>query len=398
MQMSSSGTPLTAPAAHLNRRLTVCYSRRAVLWGVALVAVAHVALTAVVSFLVPEIRDPDQIFKLRQLQECLGQNDPARPLVLMMGSSRVAMGYRPELVERSEGPLYYNYGLCFSGPLLNLITLHRILDAGIQPYAILLEVWPPHLAAECAERTDTISLDVNRLSWNDLKILTPYSARPLSLYQSWMMNRLLSWSTYRFTLTRLFAPALVDFPDEDEVRWSGLHERGWLGQEPYRAHPPSRVYERYLLHTRFSLAKALDKPGMANDARSALQDFLDVCRQRGIQVGLIWLPESPEFRRSYSTEGLAQAAAELQAIAGREGLPVFDTNDWVPEDGFVDGYHLTHGGAALFTSMLERHVLTPFLANSPTGLSLEAGLLSKKADPGKGATSQREVPAALSIR
>jgi hypothetical protein len=308
------------------------------------------------------------------------------------------MGYRPEIVERNDGPLYYNYGLCFSGPLLNLITLHRLLDAGIHPQAILLEVWPPHLATESAERTDTVSLDVNRLSWRDLKILAPYSAKPASLYQSWLVNRLESWSTYRFTLTRLFAPALLDRVQDSEARWSGMHERGWLGQGPYQAHPPSDVYARYLIHTRYSLASVLDKPNMVPLSRSALTDFLDVCHREGIQVGLIWLPESPEFRRSYATEGLARASAELQALSQHAKMPFFDTNDWVPEDGFVDGYHLTHAGAELFTRMLERNVLTPFIAHSPGGLSLEAGLLAKKSAPSKQSTSQREMSEAVSIR
>ncbi len=221
MGESSKGRDLEAPSRRAERsgqRRAIRYSKRPVLWGVALVVLAHLVLTFAVAYCVPEIRDPDQVFKLRKLKECLARNDPARPLVLMMGSSRVAMGYRPELVERPDGPLYYNYGLCFSGPLLNLITLHRLLDAGIHPQTILLEVWPPHLAAESAEQTDTVSLDVNRLSWRDLGILAPYNAHPASLYQSWFVNRLESWSTYRFTLTRLFAPALLESTQDTEAQ------------------------------------------------------------------------------------------------------------------------------------------------------------------------------------
>ena len=388
----------TARSATSARRRAIRFSKRPVLWGIALVVLGHLFLTFAISSVFPEIRDPDQAFKLRKLQECLAQADSGRPLVLMMGSSRVAMGYRPELVERPDGPLYYNYGLCFSGPILNLITLHRLLDAGIRPHTILLEVWPPHLAAESAECTDSTSLDVNRLSWRDLSILAPYSAKPARLYQSWFVNRLESWSTYRFTLTRLFAPALLDPSQESEARWSGMHERGWLGQNSYRMHPTAKTYTRYLTHTRFHLAKVLRRPAMAEDSRTALADFLEVCRREDIQVGLIWMPESPEFRRSYGTAGLAEASTELQALSRHAGMPLFDTNDWIPEDGFVDGYHLTHAGAELFTRMLERDVLTPFIAHSEGGLNLEAGFLVKKASSDKRSTSQREVPSSLSIR
>ena len=388
----------TERSASPAQRRMVRYSMRSVLWAFALLALAHVTLTFVVAYVLPEIRDPDQAFKLRKLQECLAQNDPQRPLVLMMGSSRVAMGYRPELVERQDGPIYYNYGMCFSGPLLDLITLHRLLDAGIHPHTILLEVWPPHLATETAERTDTIALDVNRLSWRDLEILSPYSASPRRLYQSWCVNRLESWFTYRFTLTKLFAPALFDTEQESEARWSGMRERGWLGQNSYRVHPPANMYQHFLVHTRFSLARVLARPCMAEASRSALSDFLGICRREGIQVGLIWMPESPEFRRSYGPAGLAEATAELQAVSRHAGTPIFDTNDWIPEDGFVDGYHLTHAGAELFTHMLEREVLNPLIAQSGGELSLESGFLVKKPSSDKRSTSQRDMPGDLSIR
>ena len=110
------------------------------------------------------------------------------------------------------------------------------------------------------------------------------------------------------------------------------------------------------------------------------------------------MPESPEFRRSYGSAGLAEASAELQAVSQRAGTPLFDTNDWIPEDGFVDGYHLTHAGAELFTRMLERDILNPFIAHSGGELSLEAGFLVKKASSDKRSTSQRDAASDLSIR
>jgi hypothetical protein len=79
-------------------------------------------------------------------------------------------------------------------------------------------------------------------------------------------------------------------------------------------------------------------------------------------------------------------------------MPLIDTNDWVPEDGFVDGYHLTHAGAELFTRMLERDLLSPLVAHSKGGLNLEAGFLTKRTTPEKARTSERKVPFSASIR
>ncbi len=388
--------PTVQARTHSVRRLTYRLASRRVLWGLGLVVALHLLFTFVVSCLVPEIRDPDQAFKLGKLQECLAETGGDRPLVLMIGSSRVAMGYRPELVERRDGPVYYNYGLCFSGPLLDLITLHRLLDAGIRPHTIILEVWPPHLATESVGDKEAISLDINRLSWRDLQVLAGFSTHRERLWRNWLVNRLESWSTYRFTLTRLFGPDWLDTTGEPVARWSGIHERGWLGQEPYRSHPSSETYLRFLTHTRFNLAKVLKKPRMARDSALALTEFLNICRQHGIEVALIWLPESPEFRNSYAKEELAATTTQLQRLARRAGMPLIDARDWVPEDGFVDGYHMTHAGAELFTRMLESNVLNPYLAEGSLGL--ETGLLTRKASSDRRSTSQNELPLTFSIR
>jgi hypothetical protein len=355
-------------------------------------------LTAIVAQIAPEIRDPDQVLKLRQLQTCLASAEPGRPLVLMMGSSRVAMGYRPELIERRNGPIYFNYGMCYSGPLLDLITLHRLLKAGIHPQHILLEVWPPHLAAESAQQFHAVALNVSRLTWSDLKVLAPYTRKRASLYGDWLVNRLESWSTYRFTLTRLFGPHWLDASPEATPRWSGMRERGWLGQDPYRDHPAPSVYQRYLTHTRYRLARELHSPVMARDGRSALLEFLEVCRREKIQVDLIWMPESPEFRGSYGDEGLEEAAADLQSLARREGVRLIDASEWVPEDGFVDGYHLTHAGAELFTRMLESDVLSPYLARREAGRPLASAFLTQHISAGDRSLARRIGAATSSIR
>jgi Protein of unknown function (DUF1574) len=371
-------------------RRAIRHAKRPVLWGMALLILVHLALSYALGFISPELRDPDQAQKLHNLKECLASSAPDRPLVLMMGSSRVAMGYRPELVERDDGPIYYNYGLCFSGPIFNLITLHRILDAGIRPRAILLEVWPPHLTSESATDTEAVGLDINRLSWRDVHVLAPFWKHPSRLYQNWIVSRLEVWSAYRFPLTRMFAPGWLDTTNESVMRWSGMHERGWLGQEPYREHPPDEVYQFCLRHARFRLAKILHQPKLSRDSRVALTMFLDLCRHEGIQVGFIWMPESPEFRRSYRAEGLERATAELRDLAKNAATPLIDANDWVPEDGFADGYHLTHAGAELFTRILDREVLRPFIAHIDGRLKMEAGFLTRKAQSDKNVTSQRE--------
>ena len=92
------------------------------------------------------------------------------------------MGYRPELVERC-GPLFST--ALFLRPLLNLITLHRILDAGIRPHAILLEVWPPPGRNPLNGPTPSRSMSIDcleRSTGPDTLLPSP------ELYKNWIVN------------------------------------------------------------------------------------------------------------------------------------------------------------------------------------------------------------------
>jgi Protein of unknown function (DUF1574) len=329
-------------------------SKRILLWGgVAFVFVNALLLWAVAGG-APEIRDPDFEFKLRRLHHCLATSDSQRPLVLLMGSSRVAMGYRPELLDQSSGPLYFNYGLCFGGPILNLISLNRLLAEGIRPRAVYLEVWPPSLTMESADHLDAPALHINRMSWNDVGILARFASHPSDVYTAWFHSRLGGCYSFRFTLMKLFARPLLEPERALEVTWDDIHERGWLGQRSYRTHPDEQIYQRYLLHSRTSLAPYLQAPHFSSPARAALTEFMATCRREGIGVRLLWLPESPKFRDAYNSENLAAFTADLQTMAANGGAQLLDWRASVPEIGFVDGYHLSHAGAELFTRALHR--------------------------------------------
>ena len=64
------------------------------------------------------LRDPEYGRRLSALRQRQAERGPGRPLVLLMGSSRVAMNVRPGLMEvnrREGGPTVFNFGLCRPG-------------------------------------------------------------------------------------------------------------------------------------------------------------------------------------------------------------------------------------------------------------------------------------------
>ena len=110
----------------------------------------------------PRLRDPEYGKRLAGLQARLAEN-PGRPLVLAIGSSRTAMGVRPGVLETDGGdprrPLLFNMALAGSGPIMELMVLRRALADGVKPAAVLVEFWPAFLREDGAMNADT-GLDV----------------------------------------------------------------------------------------------------------------------------------------------------------------------------------------------------------------------------------------------
>jgi hypothetical protein len=80
---------------------------------------------------------------------------------------------------------------------------------------------------------------------------------------------------------------------------------------------------------------------------AAIRDTLARCRDHGIRAAVVLMPESSEFRSWYGP-----GYAEVTRFAESLGVPVFDAREWVPDDGFSDGHHLTADGSAAFIDRL----------------------------------------------
>src|SRR4051812_37943960 len=109
-------------------------SRASLLWLAAWVAGLQLGLAFLVETRRPELRDPEYAHKLTHLHNRLAESDQ-RPLVLMLGSSRVGVGVRPECFPAPPdtgraNPLLLNFALCGSGPFLERICLRRLLEDG----------------------------------------------------------------------------------------------------------------------------------------------------------------------------------------------------------------------------------------------------------------------------
>jgi hypothetical protein len=336
-------------------------ARACLLWGLALFLGVQVGALIWQEAWQPELREPEYGHKLAILQERLAA-EPERPLVLVLGSSRTEIGLRPALLPlppttAGRTPLVFNFGLPGTGPLGELLCLHRLLRQGIRPARVLIEVLPPVLHDD-ARWEDRI--DPHRLAWSDLGVLNPHVANSRVLYWNWVTAHLAPCFSSRLVLMNRIAPTWLPGDCRQEYIWTNVDAYGWMDchfkpDDPAAyARRLARVHREYAMHfTGFRVSPVPD---------GSLRELLDLCRREGIPVTLFTMPESSDFRSWYAPAVRAEVDDYLSGLTRQYGVALIDTRCWLSDAAFYDGHHLHTDGARIFSERFAREVLGPLLS------------------------------------
>jgi hypothetical protein len=338
--------------------------RNALLWG----ACAFVALQAGLAFLVeqrwPMLRDPEYGWKWTRLRALLAER-PGRPLVVVLGTSRADLGFRPDALPalQQDAAVVFNFAVTGAGPLGELLQLQRLLSAGVCPDWVIVEVLPPllHQPPPVAEE-NRFSLD--RLSWAELQLFRRYWPAEDPHRGAWWAAQLPPCFAHRYCLLSELIPAWLP----GDVRcdcWHTVDRFGWLRSRFDRQTPAE--HRRKVELARQGYLPYLQGFHISANADRALRELLDECRQHGIGAVFVTLPESSEFRSWYAAETLALIAAYLKTLEREYGVPWVDARSWAADGDFFDGHHLVPHGATMFTERLGREVLPGLLAKSVSG-------------------------------
>src|SRR6516225_6159014 len=143
-------------------------ARAALICGLAVFVVGQLALEAAMHTRWPELHDWDFGEKLKRLQAAM-QEEPGQPLVLVLGSSRAALGVRPDLVptpvtDGRQPPKVFNFAFPCFGPVRELVSLRRLLARGVRPDLVIIECWPPFMSRAVAP-AEADSMDLVRAQW-----------------------------------------------------------------------------------------------------------------------------------------------------------------------------------------------------------------------------------------
>ncbi|HQU43534.1 MAG TPA: hypothetical protein PK867_12030 [Pirellulales bacterium] len=323
----------------------------------------------------PALRHPEYGRKLALLKAQQTAHS-GQPLLLALGTSRMAFGFCAAGSENSDAAWQFNFGLTGIGPVQELVCLHRLLWAGVQPAQLLIEIHPAFLHQTC-DWCESRAIDVRKLDWHDLSVVRRHAFEPRELASRWIVSRLSPWYSYRLELLRRVAPGWVDEAHlRDEQMLGQTDASGW-SRFPLR---PADDAERQRvgrwcadLYTR-----PLTDFEVSDVARRAIAEMLEVCRRRQIDAALVLMPEGELFRGRYPSLALPRIDAYLAEVRRAFDVRVFDCRRWCLDEQFCDGQHLLPEGAEAFTARLRGDLLAPWLAE----LRRPAAELAERSKPG----------------
>ncbi|OWK42972.1 hypothetical protein FRUB_02571 [Fimbriiglobus ruber] len=335
-------------------------AKRAVLAGVAVVAVLVLGMNVVLDTARPEWHDPEIWHRIKQLRgETAATGSHARPLVVALGSSRSQMGFNPARMgfdDDPAGPRIYNLSQAGCGPVHEVVNLKRLLDAGATPDYLLVEILPPVLAGNGpVEKV----FAPEKLGAADLPRVLPYCEHPRDLLAAWLAARVNPWYSLRISLMSHWgAGSTMPWQWRTDFLWKQMKEHGWMpyffteippGQRKEGIDKASGQYVPYFAD--FRIAPLPDR---------AYRDLLALCRARGIPVAFYVMPESPTFRGWYPPA----ARERIRSYYRELGVPVFDASDWIGDETmFADGHHLMRHGATAFSERFGRECVGPWIRN-----------------------------------
>lgn len=337
----------------LNRRGSTRAARRALAVAALVLLASHLLLLAALEWFAPQLRDPEYGRKLAGLRARLAESGE-KPLVLVLGSSRVSMGLRPAVLEPNTPALVYNGSMIGSGPLLQSLALRRYWDDGVRPSVVVLEVWAPFLKSD-GPYLEEARIDVNRLAWADLAQLLPYSRDPHKLRTAWRQARLNPWYSHRYLILNRLVPAMLPWFQRRDFAWEPVDGWGWLPSNNVSPNPESRRQRLELTRQHYDFI--FNDYTITPVADRAMRDCIGTAQKLGLAVALLQMPESSEFRAFYSPQMQATVDAYFQSLQTEFAVPLIDGRTWNEDDDLIDGFHLTRDGAIRFTQQFAQKAL-----------------------------------------
>jgi hypothetical protein len=354
----------------VNRRCAQRQARLELTWAVVGLVLIQLLVASCIVARLPQVLDPEFNAKLVRLKTRIAET-PARPLALVVGSSRVHMGLDAGRLSAAGAPwLIFNLGMGGAGPIMHGVSLHRVRAAGIHPDLVIVEVVPAQFLACKGCPIEEQWLNGARLRVDELALIHPYLGKPWRpvLYR-WLPGQLFPCTHYQRALRRWVqldrtpqGGPIQELPadgDDDPYGWRPGPDALSTEQAAAASVRTASEYRKYFSDASFSVGTI-----------RALRDIIGTCRRDSIPVLLLLMPESKGFRALYPDGFECNLNRLLDELCRAEHLPIINARTWVEDNGFLDLHHLCRNGAQVFTNRFQEVLEKSWLADqmsSPIG-------------------------------
>jgi hypothetical protein len=329
-------------------------------WAAVFCLVLQVVVLAVVDGRHPELYDPEYGQRLALLQARRAEQ-PGRPLLLLCGSSRTVVSFKPEVLPPigppGRSPLVFNFSHCGAGPLMELMLLDRLLREGIRPDWLVVEVLPPKLVHE-----GLTLLVATAAGARDLPLLGKFLPQGKT-YGRYLLERVISCRRLEAGLLGEYLPDAVASAEASTTM--GIDRLGGCSWLMASLGDAERERQRQFCRSQWSWLH--QERQLSPESERALRALLDRCRNENIPVALVLSPEGREFQDLYSPEARAAVDHFCDELRRAYGVPVIDARNWLADGEFLDSHHVLRGGAEKFTRRLAREVLQPLVEDKRPG-------------------------------
>jgi hypothetical protein len=326
---------------------------------------------AAFNFLLHEVRpdwnNPRLAAQHKQLRREIRNAGDARTVVIL-GSSRSQMGLSPAAMtgpNGASGAVVVNFSTAGAGTYRHLLVLHRLLESGLRPDAVLIEILPIHLGVESRDAPEVeLRHGPAEFSRSDFFTYGPYWLRPIESAGTWTEARLFIASAQRIQILARTAPSLLTAEQVQKYRTDPPEHGGWIRFDKPDMSDEERT--RRFAQAEREYRNALSRFAVNPDIARVYRDLSARCRAENIALAFFFMPESPRFRQWTSPETKQTIAAFVHNLAKDTGAAVFDTTDWMNrETDFSDGHHLLEHGARPFSERFGRECVGPWLTTLP---------------------------------
>ena len=304
--------------------------------ALACAAVCFLAIQLTVTLLLetrfPELRDPIGAWRMRELCDWR-KEEPWRPRVVVIGSSRAEMGLRPGILRaavRGEqaAPAIFNFAHMGAGPVTELILLQRVLRAGLRPNWLIVEVHPA-LLHQPRGTGESAWQPAPRMSFGELWIMRRFADRALAYCWLWLHARLVPTYDHRLDLMNRVAPCWQPWGQRVDLRGQKTDDSGWKSWMPFgKPTVTAEEYQRGLALAWQHYHHAFPDFHVSSTTRRAMHELLERCGKEGIHVLLLTMPEGTVFQSWYSAAARAEIDAYVTGLCREHGASWVDARSW----------------------------------------------------------------------